>query len=366
MFSIFKKQEVRAAEKTFKQRVGEFWDWYSREAPRFYQVIEERNSANLATEVSNKVDELGPGFAWVFGPGAKNGHSFTLSGEGVLHKQLLTQYWLSRAPNLDGWTFYSERQPGPIEGIRIKVGDQDFNAVEFWITPQVNCESEKIDITAWHPLFDRLEQSERMMPLFLFLDEVLGEFGTDNWIGEIKLNDKRLPEAIPLKELPGFIADLQKTKDWKKFPPGGAITLYRCQNPHMRFPRGDIIIGQTRQTILINEYLKAEGRLKDPLEGTGADYVFVSFDAGFLPKGKQVEVRGAIEDALDKVLRAEHRGRLLGGALGTNFAYIDLLIYDGAASLETVQRVLKEHQLPAGTAINFFTEEKRERSWQCR
>jgi hypothetical protein len=296
MFSIFKKQE----QPTFKERVEGFWDWYIAAAPRLYQTIEDRNSASLAAEVSEKVDELGHAFAWVFGPGKGSGHAFTLSGEGDLHFQLLTQYWLTRAPQLTGWTFFSERQPGSIKGIRIKIGDLNFDPIEFWLTPVVDSESEKIDITVWHPLFDKLlEREDRLRPLFLFLDEVLGEFGTEQWIGEINLNDKKLPDAIPLNELLGFIENLQNDKAWKKFRPGEEITLYRCENPHTRFLRGDIAIGQTRQPRLINEYLQAEGRLKDPLAGTGAEYVFVSFDQGILPKGKQVDARGAIEDALD-------------------------------------------------------------------
>jgi hypothetical protein len=362
MFSIFKKQETRDTNQTFKRRVEGFWDWYGQVAPRFYKAIEEGNCASLATEISEKVDELGPGFAWVFGPGAKSGHSFTLSGEGILHKQLLTQYWLSRAPELPGWTFYSERQRGSITGIRMKVGDQDFDPIEFWVTPEVNNEAEKIDITAWHPLFDRLSENDRLRPLFLFLDEVLGEFGTDQWIGEIKLGDRRLSDAIPLNELSGFVTDLEKAKGWKKFPPGTAMTLYRRNQSGTRFLRDDVVIGQTAQMKLINEYLRAQGKLKDPLARTGADYVFVSFDVGFLPQGKQVETRGAIEDALDAALKAGRQGRILGGAMGTKSAYIDLLLYDGAASLEVVKQILKERKLPKGTAINFFAEGKRGQS----
>jgi len=356
MFSIFKKQEPP----TFKQRVERFWNWYTEAAPKIYRTIEERKSAGLAAEVSEKVAALGHSFAWVFGPGKGGGHSFTLSGEGVLQYQLLTQYWLSRAPRIEGWTFYAERQPGSIKGVRMKIGDLDFDPIEFWLTPMVNAEAEKIDLTVWHPLFDKLPgQNDKLRPLFLFLDEVLGEFGTGQWIGEINLNDKQLPDSIPLSELSGFIEDLQKTKGWIKLPPGLAMTLYHCENPHTQFLRGDILIGQAAQPQLINEYLKAHGKLKDPLAGTGADYVFVTFPVGILPKGKQVDARGAIEDALNDALESAHSGRVLGGALGSKFGYVDLLIYDGSASLEIIRRILIEQNLPSGTAINFFAEEKK-------
>ena len=110
---------------------------------------------------------------------------------------------------------------------------------------------------------------------------------------------------------------------------------------------------------LINEYLRSKGELADPLKGTGADYVFVAFDVKILPKGNEVAIRGEIKDALDEALKSAASGRLLGGALGTENAYIDLLLLDGAASVEIVINGLRDKKLPAGTSINYFVKEKR-------
>jgi len=362
MFSLFKKRQASPSGLTFKSRCEQFWLWYAEVAPRFYQTIEKGKCPDLAPEVSAKVDELLSGLAWVFGPGEGGaGESFTISGEGVLHRQLLALYCVGRAPKLDGWTFYPSRQPGSIEGIRMDIGGHGFNPMEFWITPRIDSQAEKVDITVWHPLFKHLGEKERMSPLFLFLDEVLGEFGTGQWIGEISLNDGRLPDAIPLKELREFIKKVESDTGWKKLPPGEAAVLYEPKQPHDRFPRGDVVVGTTMHLNLIREYLRAEGRMEDPLKGTGAEYVFVSFDAQILPPGEQSRARGAIEDSLNRALREAESGRHLGGAFGTSFAYIDLLLFDGANSLEIVQRVLREHGLPAGTTINFFAEMKNDR-----
>ena len=117
MFSFFKRSQPKKEELTFKNRVQNFWRWYAEVAPRFYQTIEAKDCPSLAGEVSTKVNEMLPGFAWVFGPGANgNGHSFTLSGEGDIHRQLLTMFWRSQAPEISGWTFYHARQPGSVEG----------------------------------------------------------------------------------------------------------------------------------------------------------------------------------------------------------------------------------------------------------
>src|SRR5579859_3884295 len=111
MFSLFKSKATEQKELTFKARVRDFWQWYSGVAPRFLKTIREGNCALLASEVSERTDRLYKGCAWVFGPGINGGESLTLSGEGVLHRQLLIQFWGSQVPSLDGWTFYPARQP---------------------------------------------------------------------------------------------------------------------------------------------------------------------------------------------------------------------------------------------------------------
>jgi len=360
MLSFFKRKSEVAVEPTFKTRVQQFWTWYAEVAPRFYQTIDDGKCPSLAAEVSAKVDEIIPGFAWVFGPGENGqGHSFTLSGEGNLHRQLLTQFWLAQAPSLPGWTFYAARQPCSVRGQRLEVGGRKFDPIEFWITPFVNSEEEKLDITVWHPLFDKMQEKERWSVLFLFLDEALGEYGTQQWIGEIKLEPKRLADSIPLEELNEFSQGVQKERGWKKSPPGQSGIVYEIKEQHTRFLRGDIITGGTTHPQLLNDYLKAADELEDPLKGTGADYVFVAFDARILPVGNQAHARGEIEDALDEALKASHSGRLLGGALGRENGYIDLLLLDGAASREIVMGVLRDRNLPAGSSVNYFAKEKR-------
>lgn len=360
MLSLFKRKSRLVVDLTFKQRVESFWQWYARVAPRFHKVIESKNSLTLAEEVSANVVKLLPGFAWVFGPGENNaGHSFTLSGEGDPHRQLLSIYWLSRAPKLSGWTFYASRQAGSIRGQRMEIGGRNFNPLEFWITPTINREEEKLDVAVWHPLFEQMDERERWTVLFLFLDEVLGEYGTQQWIGEITMNPARLAESIPLEELRDFTQRVQSETGWKKLPPGEGVVVYQMNERHTRFVRGDVVGGTTAHPRLIKDYFEAEGEMEDPLAGTGADFVFVTFGTRILPRGGEVDARAKIEDALDSGLKASGSGRLLGGALGTSNAYIDLLLFDGADSIEIVRRVLREQGLPSGSSINYFAKEKR-------
>jgi hypothetical protein len=297
----------------------------------------------------------------VFGPGAEDhGHSLTLSGEGVLDRQLLCIYCVSRAPKLKGWTFHAARQPGALEELAIEIAGQKFAPADLWLTTAIDAESEKLDIAVWHPSFSVFrERNERMTPVFLLLDEALGEFGVEQWIGGIDLHDKRpAGEMIPLTELRSLISRIESEKGWKKSPPGESPTLYSFKEPHDRFLRGDIVAGNTTHTGLINDYVRARGKMKDPIAGTGASYVFVAFDSAFLPQGRQSAARGEIEGQLDTALRSAHSGRLIGGAFGVSRSYIDLLVFDGNESLKIVEGVLRDRGLPAGTAIHFFASDK--------
>ena len=347
-------------EVTFKSRVQKFWRWYTEVAPRFNQTIAAGACDTLTTEISTKVNELADALAWEFGPGAGDcGHSLTVSGEGNLHRQLLTIYWLERAPSLPGWTFYPARQAGSIKGYRIDFGGRQFDPAELLATAAVNTDKQVLNITVWHPLFDNMPERERWTVLFLFLDMFLGEYGTQQWIGKITFASERPVDSIPPEELRPLLDRVKAEHKWNKFPPGELMTGYRFEKPHTRWLRGDIVAGTTVNFPLINQYTNAQGDMKDTLAGTGADYVFVTFAASILPPGLQVEIRAQIEDALDAALRSSASGRSLGGATGTMNAYIDLLLFDGPAGIEIIKSILREKGLPAGSSINYFAKEKR-------
>jgi len=360
MFSFFRRKAAPPVptEPTFNERVDTFWTWYAGVADRFHRTIDDKRCADLADEVSAKVDELLPGFAWVFGPGENGGHSFTLSGEGIMHKQLLALHWLSRAPRLPGWIFHASRQSGSIANISIKIGGIDFSSKEIWVTPAMDSDDECFDLTFWHPAWENLEKSEKFRVTFLFLDEALGEYGTGWWIGRIDFGKDKLAESFPLEELPGHIRKISETEGWKKYPPGECISLLRFNEIEATFPRSDSFTQATVIPPLIRDYFSAEDNFEDPLAGLGADYAYVSLPNSILPKGDEVNKRAEFEDAMDNALKPAGLGRCLGGAMGRERFYIDLLIFDGARSLDAVATTLRQAKVPEGTMIEFFARDK--------
>ena len=357
MFNKLKKS--KQTQSTFKQRVQEFWKWYPEVAKRFYDTIEQGNCADLTDETVSFMNSVLPHMSWVYGPGETGGHSFTLSGEGQVPKQLLAEYWRKQSVELPGWTFYSARQPSKGENLRgmsIAVSDQDaVDTDSFHIQTEVDDDQELIHITAWHDALEQVPEEHHFQILFLLLDEALGEFGTQTWIGEIQIQPiESGTETRTLTELPTFIEQVDRYHKWEKLPPPKSYTLYRFEEQRDG-PRGDTVVGTTVIPNVVCKYIHHMGKLpEDPLEGTGARLAYLAIDGDVFPEGKQSDVRGNIEDALDEALGEQLSGQTLGGAFGIDNSYIDLLLVDGDQSESIIQETLSKLQLTNKAKLDYF------------
>lgn len=350
---------------SFRDRVHAFFVWFAEHETLISEGIEaEKNPEsddarpfNYLAVTSLALNRLLPGFTCEFGPGpsGKGGYSFSVSGEGIASKQLIAEFWCSQAPVMDNWTFYPSRQPCTIDRLTdIHMHEQQFAHEDMRITPALNEETQKLDIMAWHPLFEGGEEDQSMNVLYIMLDEILGEYGTDQWIGSIELGDNSMPNAISVKDVWAIIQDLKIERKWTKPSPTEAWQSYSIEPSEHTFIRSDIRSGKTLDPMLVSEYISAGGQLDDPLEGTGAEFVFVAFESAILPTGKEADFRREIEDKLGGTLQAEDAGKHIGSAMGDQNCYIDLLITDGEHSLDLIMQALQDSQLPDGTGLYFF------------
>ncbi len=344
---------------TFKQGVTDFWDWYQQVGARFFETIEAGDCAKLTDETVDFMDQHLPHLSWVFGAGEGGGHSFTVSGEGQVAKQLLAADWASRAVELPGWTFHSSRQPctaDQLKGFKIGVADQEYvDSDSFQIQSDVDDEAQMVHIVAWHPALERVPPEHHFQILFLLLDEALGEFGTQTWIGEIKIQPIATGvQTRSLTDLPDYIDQVNRYHNWEKLPPSQSYSLYEV-NEQRDGSRGDTLVGTSVIANIVGRYIHHQGKLpEDPLEGTGARLAYVAIDGAIFPAGKQSDVRGNIEDAIDTAIQEQWSGRTLGGAFGLKESYIDLLLLDGENSEAIVTKTLNDLQLAGRSRIEYF------------
>ena len=344
---------------TFRERVEKFWGWYPTVADRYATMFDEGRAEELLPEFNKQMDKLLPGLSWGFGPGENGGHSFTITGEGQIIPQLLAEFWLSNAVEIPRWVFYGARQPVAaerLEDMAIRLGDEaEVDVNDFVLRTSVDEEAEKIDIVVWHPAYEHLDEELHLQILFLFLDEALGEFGTQTWIGNIEVEPVSTGgDTCSLRQLPEVIGVVRSEQQWEKHSPLETYSGYQLSE-QTDGPRGDTVVGTTCVPHLIFEYIETGGFLEeDPLAGTGAELVYVAIDSAHFPDGRQVDVRGELEDQIDELLRAESSGRSLGGATGAQDSYIEFLLFDSGNGRRIIDETLKTMDLGKLSRLETF------------
>jgi hypothetical protein len=351
---------------TYKERVADFWQWFSSQAGRFHHVISDGKSESLFNEMAREMDERLPGMAWCFGPGDEAGeeprgestHSLTLTGEGFLPKQLLADYWLAERKEIPGWLFHGHKKASSRESLMgMEIGlNQDNRKVDasgIIVATVPNADEKKFDITCWHPEFESLPEKDRLQIVFLFLDEALGEFGVEQWIGVIDVEPPETDaKTTSLIGLPSFLEHARKYHSWDVLNPLETYSVYSLPTQDRRKRRGDTIAGNTQIMSVLSEFLERGKSLKDDsLRKLGAEIAYLRFPSSNLVEGQEADTRGEIEDAMNQALRRERSGRALGGAIGTEQTYVDLLLLDGEVSRQIVLETARRLDLQGDIAI---------------
>ena len=341
---------------TFRERVLEFWKWFPTQTSDIKSAFTTEDPGAALAEFRESVREKVGGLSWVFGPGAEEGgHSFTVSGEGQKPKQLLSQFWLENAKPVPGWDFHASRQPSDpetLQQMQIQVGENVVDMDTVLIATNIDEENEQVDIVAWHPAFENLPDNNRFQILFLLLDEALGEFGTQNRLGDVKFQS--VPGAIPLIELRPYLDKLWQEKEWSDLSPLETYASYQAGEPAVGFPRADTIAGHTCLRVVF-EFMNNEGPLdENPIEGTGAEMFYVQLDkVGAEHHADPLEYRNSVEEEIGRQL-AGGGGYVTGAATGIENSYVDLIIFDGDRSIAAIKDAVGKTHLGDFEILPFY------------
>src|SRR6266568_2984041 len=92
--------------------IDAFWHWWAEARGPLADAIATRTLAAWDDPITAHVRAIDEGLAWELGPGKNSEHHFCLSGEGDARLRVVTERWLSRAPQPDEWwEYYPARQP---------------------------------------------------------------------------------------------------------------------------------------------------------------------------------------------------------------------------------------------------------------
>ena len=187
-------------------------------------------------------------------------------------------------------------------------------------------------------------------------DQLLGEIPHMRWINDFELLDA--PRAVPgflLSDLPDKLRELGKdlALDAETLLENSYVGYTREPDPDPDADwRLDVIAGSTACPPLINGYMSADDETMDALHADGVTAGFIAFSlAGFTGENRTQGIfafRDALEAQLEKACGPDVV-RMVGGATGVHFGYVDFMAWDLQPVLFEARAFLEASDVPASS-----------------
>jgi hypothetical protein len=169
--------------------IDAFWLWWSTARAPLAAAIESRAVDEWVPRISEQVRAVHPKLAWELGPGVKSAHHLCVSADGDAGLRVTTERWLSRAPAPDAlWEYYPAKQPRPRGDAKLtlRLGEVDLAYADVRFALHVHPIRRVVHVVVFHPKLHELDEARRGLATMLFLDDVLGEDGTERWLGDVR------------------------------------------------------------------------------------------------------------------------------------------------------------------------------------
>lgn len=333
-----------------RQRTDAFWAWFLENEETLSDMVENHakyGSQKIVDFVKDGVALLADNVQYNMG----GDHEFTFAVDGEPHRFYLYPYILSRMPKKlkDKWKFFPCMQSIDGRNIGFEMHGKDFDMQAVMVAADFNEERAIFDLRYYHPNFAGMEPKDASHVCILMTELCVGEGMSSVYVGKRELAEKPEESMMPLTELEKHITKtLNDAGKEMMNNPSQRYNGYRMQPQPQTALRFDVISGSTRFMYLISDYYANETWLADRIERYGAKATFLMFAyAEGEDRSALLQKRYDIEDKLENEVlgqegSGEEIGMLLGGAMGEQCVYIDLLLYDEEAFLEKVKPVLAE------------------------
>lgn len=234
----------------------------------------------------------------------------------------------------------------------VRIGGED---VQAWLEPDDDAFKLSVFCARLADLKAK-EEGRAWWMLTTLTDQLLGEIPHMRWINDFELLDA--PRAVPgflLSDLPDKLRELGKdlALDAETLLEKSYVGYTREPDPDPDADwRLDVIAGSTACPPLINGYMSADDETMDALHADGVTAGFIAFSlAGFTGENRTQGIfafRDALEAQLEKACGPDVV-RMVGGATGVHFGYVDFMAWDLQPVLFEARAFLEASDVPAAS-----------------
>ena len=344
----------------FRERTQKVWTAFEGEEAEIRAMMDADKTHERGEEIVDRIERiLRLAFEDVSFEVGFNGvkHELILTPEGNRMKLFELVYFRSHAPAsvLRHWEITLGRRGtsgNELHAGGVRIGGED---VQAWLEPDDDAFKLSVFCARLADLKAK-EEGRAWWMLTTLTDQLLGEIPHMRWINDFELLDA--PRAVPgflLSDLPDKLRELGKdlALDAETLLENSYVGYTREPDPDPDADwRLDVIAGSTACPPLINGYMSADDETMDALHADGVTAGFIAFSlAGFTGENRTQGIfafRDALEAQLEKACGPDVV-RMVGGAPGVHFGYVDFMAWDLQPVLFEARAFLEASDVPAAS-----------------
>lgn len=344
----------------FRERTQKAWTAFEGEEAEIRAMMDADKTHERGEEIVDRIERiLQLAFEDVSFEVGFNGvkHELILTPEGNRMKLFELVYFRSHAPAsvLRHWEITLGRRGrsgNELHAGGVRIGGED---VQAWLEPDDDAFKLSVFCARLADLKAK-EEGRAWWMLTTLTDQLLGEIPHMRWINDFELLDA--PRAVPgflLSDLPDKLRELGKdlALDAETLLENSYVGYTREPDPDPDADwRLDVIAGSTACPPLINGYMSADDETMDALHSDGVTAGFIAFSlAGFTGENRTQGIfafRDALEAQLEKACGPDVV-RMVGGATGVHFGYVDFMAWDLQPVLFEARAFLEASDVPAAS-----------------
>lgn len=344
----------------FRERTQKAWTAFEGEEAEIRAMMDADKTHERGEEIVDRIERiLRLAFEDVSFEVGFNGvkHELILTPEGNRMKLFELVYFRSHAPAsvLRHWEITLGRRgtsDNELHAGGVRIGGED---VQAWLEPDDDAFKLSVFCARLADLKAK-EEGRAWWMLTTLTDQLLGEIPHMRWINDFELLDA--PRAVPgflLSDLPDKLRELGKdlALDAETLLENSYVGYTREPDPDPDADwRLDVIAGSTACPPLINGYMSADDETMDALHADGVTAGFIAFSlAGFTGENRTQGIfafRDALEAQLEKACGPDVV-RMVGGATGVHFGYVDFMAWDLQPVLFEARAFLEASDVPAAS-----------------
>lgn len=326
------------------RRVKEFWNWFVENEEKLSGMM----CPNSMEEADAFIEFISKGTNLIsedmhFNIGGD--HEFTFSVEGWPDLFIIYPYIISCMPEcLKGkWKFFPFN-PGKVGSFAYRVHDTDVDMGKIMVKASYDEKRENFNIRYYDKNLCALPEENSDGNFHVILELVLGEGVSFKYVNGIERASGIEEGMIALSGLRQHIEETVKSHGHEFFEnPKDVYTGYQLTPKESDELRFDVIVGSTCLSSIVADYYHGSTEIFDHADGFGVQALYMVFQNG-VGEDNILNFRHDLEDRItEEILEPGNLGVITGGAIGTEYSYIDLFVYDLRAFVKKVIPLLDEY-----------------------